>query len=661
MSNFVDKLLVRPVTSIALVLLLLIASSSVIIYVQTTLSEIEEALPIRLAVEERDARVLVNQMEHLVHTIEFARESKTDEGFEMVIEQILEFETYLETIRENYRFRDELGISAIHARLNPAIFDIKAWLSEGVYHYTPTSIQTMKLVELRARQAYNEAEIQLLMVGTIARDVLTTQARRINGFRNIMVLTLVALAIVTVGLVILGSRLQRIVHALKESEEKVRYRANFDALTHLPNRTNFVEHLRETISRGRRSSGQTALLFIDLDRFKTINDTLGHDFGDELIKQVAVRIRETIRETDIVSRLGGDEFTVLLIDMVDEIHASIIAKNILARLSEPFMLHGHEVYSSASIGITICPGDGDNAKTLLKNADMAMYEAKAQGRNTFCFFTAEMTARAQQFLELDKDMRRALIQQELEVHFQPIFELNSKHLIGVEALLRWRHPDKGLILPAEFIAVAEETGLIEDIGLWVLRRACSEALTWLKHDSHPGFYLSVNISMRQFKGGFDKKQLGSVLEETGFPADKLLLEITESLLIDDDSRIKDVLAEFREMGVRLAVDDFGTGYSALSYLRDFPVNTLKIDQSFIQDIATNRSDQRLIEAIITMAHGLELVTIAEGVETSEQDAMLAKFDCDMVQGYFYCEPLAADDIQQLISNDVYRLAVVQTS
>jgi len=661
MSNFVDNLLVRPLTSIALVLLLLIASSSVIIYVQKTLSEIEEALPIKLAAEQRDARVLVNQMERLVRNIEFVRGTNTAKGFEMVVEQTIEIETYLEEIRENYRFRDVLGISAIHAKLNHAIFDIKAWLSEGVYHFTPRSMQTMKLVEIRARQAYNEAEIQLLTVGAIARDVLAAQAQRINGFRNIMVLTLVALAIVTVGLVILGLRLQRIVHALKKSEEKVRYRANFDALTHLPNRSNFVEHLREAISRGRRSSGQTALLFIDLDRFKTINDTLGHDFGDELIKQVAIRVRETIRETDIVSRLGGDEFTVLLIDMVDEIHASIIAKNILTRLSEPFMLHGHEVYSSASIGITISPGDGDDAKTLLKNADMAMYEAKAQGRNTFCFFTAEMTARAQQFLELDKDMRRALIQQELEVHFQPIFELNSKALIGVEALLRWRHPDKGLILPSEFIAVAEETGLIEDIGLWVLRHACRETLTWLKHELHPGFYLSVNISMRQFKGGFDKKQLGSILQETGFPADKLLLEITESLLIDDDSRIKDVLAEFRKMGVRLAVDDFGTGYSALSYLRDFPVSTLKIDQSFIQDIATSRSDQRLIEAIITMAHGLELVTIAEGVETSEQDSLLSELHCDMVQGYFYCEPRSADDIEGLISNDVHRLAVAQTS
>jgi diguanylate cyclase (GGDEF)-like protein len=662
MTIFVVKLLVRPVISIALVLALSMASTGVIIYVQKTLSEIEEALPIRLATEEREARELVNHMERLVQNIGFARDSQTSTGFEMVIEQTLEVETYLGMIRENYLFDDVLGITAIHAKLNPAIYDIKAWLSEGVYNYTPRSLQTMKLVELRAQQAHREAEIQLVMVGATAKDVLTTQARRIKGFRNIMVLTLAALAIVTVGLVILGLRLQRTVLALKKSEEKIRYRANFDELTHLPNRSNFVEHLSEAISRGRRSPDrQTALLFIDLDRFKTINDTLGHDFGDELIRQVAIRIRETIRETDIVSRLGGDEFTVLLIDMIDEIHASIIAKNILARLSEPFMLHGHEVYSGASIGITISPGDGDDAKTLLKNADMAMYEAKAGGRNTFRFFTPEMTARAQQFLELDKDMRRALAQQELEVHYQPIFELESKDLVGVEALLRWRHPTKGLILPGEFIAVAEETGLIEDIGLWVLRRACSEALAWLKHDSHAEFYLAVNISMRQFKGGFDKKQLGNILEETGFPADNLLLEITESLLIEDDSRIKDVLGEFRKMGVRLAVDDFGTGYSALSYLRDFPVSTLKIDQSFMQHITTSRSDQRLIEAIITMAHGLELVTIAEGVETPDQDALLAEFNCDMVQGYFYCEPLAADEIQDLVSNDMLRVAVAQTS
>jgi len=661
MTRFIDNLLVRPMTSMTLLLALLVTSFSVVIYVQNTLSEIEEALPIRLAVEERDARVLVNHMEILVQNIRFARNGKTVMGFDMVTEQTGRVEQYLDVIRESYRFDEVLGVSAIHAILYPAIFDIKAWLSKGVHNFEPRSLQTMKLVELRAQQAHLESEVQLLMVGATAEDVLAAQAARIKGFRNIMVLTLVVLAVVTAGLVILGFRLQNIIHALRESEEKIRYRANYDALTHLPNRSNFVEHLSEAISRSRRSSDQIALLFIDLDRFKTINDTLGHDIGDELIRQVANRIRKTIRETDLVSRLGGDEFTVLLSDMIDEIHASIIAKSILTQLSKPFRLYGHEVYSGASIGITICPGDGDDAQTLLKNADMAMYEAKDQGRNTFCFFTAEMTARAQQFLEIDKDMRRALVQGELEVHFQPIFELDCNGLVGVEALLRWQHPTKGLVLPGEFIAVAEETGLIEDIGLWVLRRACVATLAWLEQATHPDFYLAVNISMRQFKSGFDSKQLAVILEETGFPANKLLLEITESLLMDEDSRVKDVLTEFREMGVRLAVDDFGTGYSALSYLREFPVDTVKIDQSFIQDIAGSPSDRRLVEAIITMAHGLELVTIAEGVESAEQDALLEEVHCDMVQGYYYCEPLAADDIQNLVADDMLRPAVTQGS
>lgn len=655
MSIVSNKLLLHPVISIVLVLILLICTSSVIFYVQRTLSEIEEALPITLSKQERDIRVLVNDMGRLVQNIGFARSNQGSNEFKMVIKQSREIEQYLEKIRENYRFNDVLGISAIHAKLNPAIFDIKTWLKEGLYNFEPTSAYTLKLVELRAKQAHKEAEVLLLRVEDTAINVLSAQARRIENFRTIMVVTLAALAVMTIGLVMLGFRLQRMVLALKESEEQIRYRANYDSLTHLPNRPNFIEHLIEGISRNRRNPGQIALLFIDLDRFKTINDTLGHGFGDELIKQVATRIREATRETDVVSRLGGDEFTVLLADLKDEVHASVIAKSILARLSEPFMLHGHEVYSSASIGITVCPEDGEDANTLLKNADMAMYEAKDQGRNTFRFFTSQMTDRARQFLELDKDMRRALAHDELEVHFQPIYQTCNHSLIGVEALLRWQHPEKGLILPTEFISVAEETGLIEDIGLWVLRRACSEALSWVARDIAPGFYLAVNISMRQFKGGFDKKQLGRILEETGFPAKNLLLEITESLLMDDDVRIKDVLFDFRQMGIRLAVDDFGTGYSALSYLTGFPVNTLKIDRSFIQDMVLSRSHRRLVEAIITMAHGLDLETIAEGVETSEQHALLSDLQCDMVQGFYYSKPVIAGDIKDLASFDCPRV------
>jgi diguanylate cyclase (GGDEF)-like protein len=660
MTFSVNKLLLRPAISVFLVLLLLVSAASVIFYVQRTLSEIEEALPLTLSRQERDIRVLVNDTGRLVQSIGFARAHPGTNEFRVVVRESLEVEQNLKRMRDNYRFNDVLGISAIHAVLNPAIFDIKTWLTDGIYDFEPTSGYTLKLVEVRARHAHKESEVLLSQVGETASNVLDEQAQRIGNFRTIMVVALVALVLMTVGLVILGFRLQRMVLALKHSEEQIRYRANYDSLTQLPNRPNFVEHLGEAITRSRRSPGLTALLFIDLDRFKTVNDTLGHDFGDDLIKQVANRILQTVRDTDVVSRLGGDEFTVLLTDMRDELHVSIIAENILTRLAEPFMLAGHEVYSSASIGITVSPQDGEDSNTLLKNADMAMYEAKDQGRNTFRFFTSEMTDRARRFLELDKDMRRALIQEELRVHFQPIYSARGQVLMGVEALLRWQHPDKGLILPIEFIAVAEETGLIEDIGLWVLRSACSEVVSWLENDLDPEFYLAINISMRQFKGGFGKDQVNQVLEETGFPSDKLLLEITESLLIDDDSRTRDVLSEFREMGIRLAVDDFGTGYSALSYLREFPVTTLKIDRSFIQDIVSSQSDRSLVEAIITMAHGLDLFTIAEGVETSEQGTLLTELQCDMLQGFLYCEPVPAEQFQEKVFKSAPTLKITSS-
>jgi len=547
------SILIRPTVSIALVLLLMIITSSVIFYVQRTLLEIEEALPITLSKQERDIRVLVYEMGRLVQDIEFARADKSLTAFGVVLRQTDSVEHNLGEIRGEYRFNDVLGVSVIHARISPAIFDIKTWLTKGIFNFEPTSAHTLKLVEERAKQAYGEADLLLQEVAQTAVERLSEQARRIEKFRTVMVVTLAVLTLMTLGLVMLGFRLQHIVLALKESEEQIRYRANYDSLTQLPNRANFTEHLVEAITRDRRNAGHTALLFIDLDRFKTINDTLGHDYGDELIKQVANRITQATRETDVVSRLGGDEFTVMLTNVTDEIHASLIAKDILRRLAESYMLEGHEVYSSASIGITMSPADGCDVNTLLKNADMAMYEAKDQGRNTFRFFTAEMTERARQFLEVDKDMRLALSQNELEVHFQPIYTMNTRRLIGVEALLRWRHPQRGLVLPADFIAVAEETGLIEEIGMWVMRRACSEAREWLKHNPDPEFYLAVNVSMRQFKGGFDKAQLQRLLHETGFPADRLLLEITETLLMDNDARTSEVLTEFRDMGVRLAV------------------------------------------------------------------------------------------------------------
>ena len=640
----------RRILSITFMLLLLTTTSGVIFYVQQTLLEIERAMPITLSKQERDIRVLVYEMGRLVQDIEFARANKSLTAFGVVLRQIDAVEKHLGNMGDRYRFNDLLGVSAIHAKINPAVFDIKTWLTDGISNFEPTSAHTLKLAHARSKAAHEEAEYLLQQVASTAHKVLTEQAQRIEIFRTIMIATLVALSLMSIYLIMQGLRLQSMVGALKSSEEQNRFRANYDSLTRLPNRANFMEHLREAITRDKRSHGLTAVMFIDLDRFKTINDTLGHDYGDELIKQVAARIQRATRETDLVSRLGGDEFTVLLTNVTDEIHASIIAKNILSQLSRPYMLDSHEVFASASIGITISPNDGDDAHTLLKNADMAMYEAKEHGRNTFRFFTSQMTERARHFMELDKDMRRALSQNELDVHFQPIYTTGDTRLIGVEALLRWYHPQKGMILPSEFIAVAEETGLIEELGLWVLRRACMEARAWLEQGVDPGFYLSVNISMRQFKGGFNRKLLEAILRETGFPADRLLLEITESLLMDNDTRTREVLSDLREMGVRLAVDDFGTGYSALNYLREFPVSTLKIDRSFIHDIDLGPSHCRLVEAIIALAHGLDLVTIAEGVETTLQNALLTKLNCDMVQGFLHWEPISADEISELIAN-----------
>lgn len=648
------NLLTKPAIPIALVAVLLVSTFSVIVYVQRTLSEIEEALPITLSRQERDIRGLVNDMDRLVQNIAFARENFTTERFEQIVGQADQVGTDLEKIRSTYRFNDLLGVSAIHAKLNPAIFDIQSWLAVGIYNIGPKSPVVVDMVERRAQFAQRQAKKLLQQVGETAIVVLDEQARRINAFRNIMTVTLVALTFMTLGLVLLGLRLQKIVFVLKDSEEQIRYRANYDSLTNLPNRPNFIEHLNEAITRCRRNNERAALLFIDLDRFKTINDTLGHDFGDELIRQVAIRIRREIRETDLVARLGGDEFTVLLTEMKDEFHASLVAKNIIARLSQPFSLDGHDIHSGASIGITMCPNDGLDSNTLLKNADMAMYEAKDQGRNTFRFFTRQMTEQARQFLEIDKDMRRAMLQKEFELSFQPIFEPASSVPKGVEALLRWQHPVKGLILPGEFITVAEETGLIDEIGLWVMRRACEQALPWLDEDVDDDFYLAVNISMRQFRGGFNARQLASILGKTGFPADRLVLEITESLLMDNDARTRNTLTEIREMGVGLAVDDFGTGYSALSYLREFPVNTLKIDRSFVREIASKSSDRRLVEAIVVMSRGLGLLVVAEGVETIEQDALLRDLNCNLVQGNFYSRPMPAQDITALLTDGTTR-------
>ncbi len=649
MFNHQPRLSTTSRTSLVLILFILLATGAIIYYAQSTLGEIEDSLPIQLAQQENDIVDLVTQVNELKHGIRLARAHLPDPDLEPVRAQLRVVQTRLEQIREKYGLRDLIGVSAIHALFNPMLFDVTKWLHEGVYNLRPDSSATLRIAELRVTEALKEARNLSATASGTAFHILSQQVDRMRGFRNIATAMLGVMILMSLALIYFVLHQQRTMHALRESEEQVRFRANHDLLTGLPNRASFIEHLEEAVQISHRRNSQIALLFIDLDRFKTINDTLGHDLGDRLIREVGRRIRQCIRSTDIVARLGGDEFTVLLQEASDALQVSLIARNIIDQISWPFQLDGHEVFTGASIGVTICPADGDDAATLLKNADMAMYRAKEKGRNTFRFFTTRMTERAEEFLTIDKDLRRALEQDELFLVYQPIYRLHDHELVGVEALLRWNHPERGLLGPDTFVPVAEETGLITEIGYWVLREAC------LQHGRWPGgrpLYLSVNVSMRQFMGNFGPAQVQRILEESGFPAERLVLEITESLLMENSQQVHHYLDQLHQIGVKIAVDDFGTGYSALKYLHDFPVDALKIDRSFVQSIDEGNGGTSLVETIIAMARGMGLGVVAEGVENESQEKVLRRLQCEMVQGFHYSRPLTADRLEALLRRQI---------
>ncbi|HEB96850.1 MAG TPA: EAL domain-containing protein [Sedimenticola thiotaurini] len=632
-------------TSLVLILFILISTGAIIYYAQSTLGEIEDALPVQLAQQESDVITLVTGVNDLKHGIRLARAQLPDADIQGLRAQLEVIHAQLQQIREKYSFRDLIGVSSIHALFNPMLYDVQKWLTDGVYNLAPGSDAVLRIAELRVSDALREARSLSAEASNTSFRILSAQASRMRRFRTVATAMLGAMTLLSLALIYFVLHQQRTMLALRDSEEQIRYRANHDLLTGLPNRASFIEHLEEAVGISRRRNSQIALLFIDLDRFKTINDTLGHAVGDQLIREVGERIRQCVRATDVVARLGGDEFTVLLQDASDVLQVSLIARNIIDQIAWPFQLEGHEVFTSASIGVTVCPGDSSDTTTLLKNADMAMYQAKEKGRNTFRFFTSRMTQRAEEFLSIDKDLRRALEQGELSIEYQPIFRLADRQLVGVEALLRWNHPERGLIAPDTFIPVAEETGLILDLGYWVLSEACLQMSRW---HTHQPLYLSVNVSMRQFMGGFGPNQMRWILEESALPADRLVLEITESLLMEDSSKVHGALQDLHRMGIRLAVDDFGTGYSALKYLRDFPVDTLKIDRSFVQNLNGGNGGVSLVETIIAMARGMDLVVVAEGVEDAHQEEVLRRLGCEMVQGFYYSRPLTPGALETLL-------------
>ncbi len=431
------------------------------------------------------------------------------------------------------------------------------------------------------------------------------------------------------------------------AEKRIEFLAYHDTLTGLPNHRLLQERFAQVAAQSLNAEGRAALLLLDLDNFKGINDSLGHASGDALLREVARRLRAKARDVDVVSRQGGDEFYVLMPGLRHTDDVALLATLLMACLQEPVILNGQEIATSASMGVAIFPDDGSDLETLRKKADVAMYQAKQAGRNTYRFFDAAMNAEASEHLSLRNGLHRAQERGELALHYQPQFDLSSGAVIGVEALLRWRHPERGLIPPARFIPVAEDSGLIEPIGVWVLSEACRQAVAW-QRAGLPGLTMAVNLSAVQFKRGDVEQSVLRALEESGLSPQLLELELTESILIQNAEGVLASLKRLKQIGVKLSIDDFGTGYSSLSYLKRFDIDKLKIDQSFVRDLGKDEDDAAIVRAVIQMAHSLSLKTIAEGVETGEMLDSLCRYGCDEAQGYHFARPMPATEMTEFL-------------
>jgi diguanylate cyclase (GGDEF)-like protein/PAS domain S-box-containing protein len=443
----------------------------------------------------------------------------------------------------------------------------------------------------------------------------------------------------------------------KRAEERIRHLAYYDGLTQLPNRHLFLENVTQALNQARRHDRVLGVLSMDLDQFKRINDTLGHSTGDRLLKEVAARLREGLRAHDTVAhgegelgiaRLGGDEFCILLNEIGQFHDAAKIARRIVESFTQPVVIDGNELFVTTSIGIALFPVDGEDAETLLKNADAAMYHAKSQGRNNYQFYGRAMNARALEKLAMESLLRKAIERSEFELHFQPKLDLRNGCIAGAEALIRWRHPELGMVPPGDFIPLAEESGLIVAIGEWVLEATCRQSLEW-QRAGLPAVPIAVNISSPHFRHSGLLPTVARVLQESGLPARLLEVEVTESMLMADLKATLGTLHRLKDMGLRLSIDDFGTGYSSLAYLKRFPLDALKVDRSFVKDTPGAADDAAITSAIIAMAHSLKLEVVAEGVETRAQLAFLRARGCEYAQGYLISRPVAAPDLARLLA------------
>jgi len=473
----------------------------------------------------------------------------------------------------------------------------------------------------------------------------TTQRKVVAG-------VFLTLTLLYIFLFMIVRRADRIIKAQEQhrqvNETKVRHQAYHDSLTGLPNRASFAAQMQDALARAQNSGHMVGLMFLDIDQFKCINDSLGHSVGDDLLKVTAKRLKSLVRETDVVYRMGGDEFTVILENLHSSDDCALTAKRINESISKPVKMDAHEISATVSIGISLYPKDATDVETLVRNADAAMYRAKEAGRNCYQFYTASLNAKMSERFKLAAGMRQALNKGEFLLYYQPKVSAKSGEIIGHEALLRWKHPELGILTPDKFLSVLEESGLIITVGEWVLRTACQQAKDW----QSAGFRhipVSVNIASRQFTSGTLQDIVRQVLKETGLEPKYLELELTERLLIDNaDAAIK-VLDELKKIGVLISIDDFGTGYSSLNYLKRFPIDILKIDKSFIRDMVTREKDAAIASAIISLAHNLKLGLIAEGVENMNQVEFLQSRGCDEVQGFLFSRPLPPDEFSKILS------------
>ncbi|MGC2520662.1 MAG: EAL domain-containing protein [Burkholderiales bacterium] len=440
-----------------------------------------------------------------------------------------------------------------------------------------------------------------------------------------------------------------------ENEEKLNHLAYYDVLTKSANRSLLRDRLAHAIAYAGRHGRQVAVISVDIDNFKYINNSLGHNTGDQLLKAVTERLGSCVRDGDTIARQGGDEFVIVLPDQAGDEHASQVIKRILAAIACPILIKGRELNITCSIGASFYPQDGPDGETTLKNADAAMYGAKELGRNTFQFYAKEIDAKINERLALESSLRRAIEREEFLLQYQPQIHLNRGEIVGAEALIRWRHPDLGMVSPDKFIPLAEETGLIDPIGEWVLRTACTQNKAW--QDARlPAITVSINLSARQFRQKGLTDTIAHALQETGLNAECLGLELTESLLMHNAAAGALMLQNLKQMGVKLSIDDFGTGYSSLSYLKRFPIDELKIDQSFVRDVMTDPDDAIIAKAIIALAHGLNLKVTAEGVETKEHIDFLQGRRCDKAQGFYFGRPLHSHEFEELLQQKSFMAA-----